>query len=82
MHRLPDGSGFFTATVGERGPGLLNRLKYHRKGYARGYLLLWRNMRSIHELSRIPEISPKAGPMSWWDALRWALLVHPRGHWP
>jgi hypothetical protein len=78
MQRLPDDSAFFTATIGERSPGLLNCLKYHGKGYARGWLLLWRNTCSAHELSRIPEIAPKTGPMSWWKSLRWALSVHPR----
>ncbi len=45
-YELPDGSGFFIATIGEREHhDLISRLKYHRKGYARKWLFKWRMFR-------------------------------------
>jgi hypothetical protein len=79
MNRLPDGSGFFIGTVGPRGPGPLNWLKYHRKGYARGWLMLWRNYRTARDLSREPGHGP---PLSVWRSARWSWDVRPRGVWP
>jgi hypothetical protein len=79
MHRLPDGSGFFIGTVGPREPGPLNWLKYHRKGYARGWLMLWRNYRTARDLSREPGHGP---PLSVWRSARWSWDVRPRGVWP
>ncbi|MCC2649903.1 MAG: hypothetical protein K0R61_15 [Microvirga sp.] len=43
MHRLPDGSGFFTATIySERSAGFVNWLKYTKKAHARRHLFVWR----------------------------------------
>jgi hypothetical protein len=75
MHRLPDGSGFFTAEIGDRPPGLVNRLKHHPDGRARHWLLFYRNSRTAYTLSRHRDQGP---PMSPWRSIRWAWTVHPR----
>lgn len=45
MHQLPDGSGFFVATIGAREPGFVNWLKYHKRGSARRWLFVYRMYR-------------------------------------
>jgi hypothetical protein len=70
MHELPDGTGFFTMWVGDREPGFVNWLKYHKKGYARRWLFVWRMYWSSLYLSR--QIGE---PMTWWQALYYAVFV-------
>ena len=70
IFEMPDGSAFFMASVGPRDPGFVNWLKYHREGYARRYLFVWRMFWSSMEISRLPGQGP---PMSPWRALRYAL---------
>lgn len=72
---LPDGSGFFTMTIGDRPKGFLNRLKYHRRGCARGWLLFYRNATSAYSLSRSPRLKQK--PMTTLECLQYAWMVHP-----
>lgn len=74
MRELPDGSGFFTATVGGPRPkGFISVLKYtKKKAYARRWLFLWRNYVTAYTLSRVPGQGP---PLSVWRALKWALSV-------
>jgi hypothetical protein len=73
MYELPDGSGFFTATIySERPPGFIMWLKARPNGTCRRWLLLWRNYRTARVLSRLPEQGP---PMSHWHAARWAFAV-------
>lgn len=68
MTKLPDGSGFFVAVVGPReNHDIISRLKYHRKGYARRWLFLWRNFKFAYY--EAPD------PLPFWQALRWALDV-------
>ena len=72
MHELPDGSGFFVGTVGQREPGLLNRVKYHKKGYARLWLFRYRMYRDARIMSRYAEFGP---PMSRRQAFRYAMSL-------
>lgn len=73
MHRLPDGSGFFVATIGgPRDPGFVNWLKYTRGANARRWLYFYRNYRSAREISRYPGQGP---PMGHWRSLRYAWMV-------
>ena len=77
MHELPDGSGFFTATIyDKRPPGFVNWLKYTRTPVARGWLLLWRNYRSARQISRWPDQGP---PLGHWRCARYAFMVNPCG---
>lgn len=50
MTRLPDGSGFFVATIGPREPGFVNLLKYRPQGCARRWLFVWRMYRTARHL--------------------------------
>ncbi len=72
MHVLPDGSGFFVGTVGLREPGLINRIKYHKKGYARLWLFRYRMYRDALVMSRWPDQGP---PMSRMQAFRYAMSL-------
>jgi hypothetical protein len=75
LHQLPDGSGFFTGSVGPRYSGFFNFCKYHSKGNARGWLLFWRNFRMAYTWSRKPEMKMK--PLSLLEAFCWAWSVQP-----
>jgi hypothetical protein len=70
IHRLPDGSAFFTATIGERPPGFIYWLKAHPNGSCRRWLYFWRNFRFAHTFCDATH-----GRLSLIDALRWAWLV-------
>jgi hypothetical protein len=74
MHVLPDGSAFFTMTIGKRheyeGSKFVNWLKYRPQGCARRWLFVWRMFWSAHALSRWPD---QGSPMSYWRAQRYAL---------
>lgn len=72
MYELPDGSGFFVATVGPREPGFVNWLKYNKNGSARLYLFRWRMFWSTLELSRLPDQGP---PMTYWQAFTYAMRL-------
>ena len=70
MHELPDGSGFFTMSFGERDPGFVNWLKYRKGGCARRWLFVWRMYWSSLYLSR--QIGE---PMTPWQAFYYAVFV-------
>jgi hypothetical protein len=68
MNKLPDGSGFFVMSVGEReNHDLISRLKYHRKGYARKWLFRWR---CFHYAYCEADES-----LSFWKSVKWAFIV-------
>lgn len=72
MHELPDGSGFFVASIGPRDPGFINWLKARPNGSCRTWLYFWRNYRSAREISRYPDQGP---PMGHWRSLRYSASV-------
>jgi len=70
LHRLPDGSGFFTATIGRRPPGFLYWLMARPNGSCRRWLYLWRNFQTAR--TGFPATHP---PLPFFRALRWAWSV-------
>jgi len=65
---LPDGSGFCVGMVGEREHhDLIIRLKYHRKGYARKWLFMWRMFRYAY--------IEADDPLPFWKSIRYVLSL-------
>lgn len=70
MHKLPDGSGFFTMTIGPRPPGFIYWLKAGPNGSCRWWLYFWRNWRTARTGCYGAD-----EPLPFWKALRWAWAV-------
>lgn len=77
MYELPDGSGFFVATIGgPRDRGLIPWLKYTKHNSSRRWLFFWRMYRDAYRMSRnIPCCAP---PLSRLQCLRYSWSVQ----WP
>lgn len=69
MTKLPDGSAFFTNTVGPREPGVVNIIKYTKIGYARRWLFYYRMIDDIRYFTRQEEGKS-------WSILRAILWVY------